>query len=752
MEFTSDPLFAFTSKALAEDTFAVVEFSGQTGISRCYRFDILLVSDQADIDLDQVIQQPASFVIHRQGQADMVINGVLASFQQQQAAGERVFYRATLVPRLWWLTLTHHNQVFLDQTVKQIVEAVLKEGGLTSRDYEFRLQGDYQPIRYVCQYNETHFNFLSRRLEREGIYYFFEQTPGGEKIIFTDTAVAHQPSNLAAQLPFVQPSGLADSQQPEVALSLICRHNRLPRMVRLRDYNYRKPSLEVEATALVDEGGRGEVYLYGEHFRSPEDGRRLATIRAQEFLCRKQEFSGESTAAFLSPGYTFELSGHYRSSFNQKYLAVEVNHEGSQTGSLTSSIVQALGDLERKNFYRNQFVAIDAGVQFRPRRQAQRPKITGTLNARIDAAGSGKYAELDEYGRYKVILPFDLSGRKDGKASAWLRMAQPYAGSDHGMHFPLHKGAEVLLSFIEGNPDRPVIAAAVPNAESPSPVTAADQTMAKITTAGGNKIHIEDKDGSQRILYRTPTADTWVRMGAPNDPDAENGGEEGGEHSFDEQFHEASEEHSGYKISTEGWFMLKTGAGKLEIIGPLEQKIAWGNSFSLVAGLEEKIVLGGKFDLHIPSKLEFAPEKTEFKGQMNAIRGQVTQVYGETVRVSGQVAAMAEQSTRMAVQATNMAAEAIKMHGEVTDMCGEVVQMHGEMVKLRGEVADMGGEITELYGEVSKLYGELSEVYGELIKISGEMTTMTGASTKMAGEEVKIAGASNEIAGEKLIV
>ena len=173
---------------------------------------------------------------------------------------------------------------------------------------------------------------------------------------------------------------------------------------------------------------------------------------------------------------------------------------------------------EEEPFYRNRFTAIPASVQFRPERVTKKSRFFGLMNAKIDAAGSGQYAELDDLGRYKVILPFDLSGRKDGKASAWLRMMQPYAGSDHGMHFPLHKGTEVLLAFIDGDPDRPVIAGAVPNPATPSPVTGDNQTMAVLQTGGKNRIAIEDKDGSQRILLQTPVADSWIRMGAPNDP------------------------------------------------------------------------------------------------------------------------------------------------------------------------------------------------------------------------------------------
>ena len=157
-------------------------------------------------------------------------------------------------------------------------------------------------------------------------------------------------------------------------------------------------------------------------------------------------------------------------------------------------------------------MAIPADVQFRPKFNAKKPKFNGTLNAKIDAAGSGQYAELDEQGRYKVILPFDLSGRKDGKASTWLRMAQPYAGTDHGMHFPLHKGTEVLLNFMDGDPDRPFVTAAVPNPETPSVIGDINSTMSGIKSAGGNEFHMEDSDGHQRIIMKAGNKKSFFRQ------------------------------------------------------------------------------------------------------------------------------------------------------------------------------------------------------------------------------------------------
>jgi len=350
------------------------------------------------------------------------------------------------------------------------------------------LQNTYLKHEYVCQYDESHFNFVSRWAQREGIYYFFEQTANGEKVIFTDTKISHKDLLLGKDLFYVPPSGLDSAHTKEVVKSFLCRHNMLPSRVYLKDYNYLKPSLAIEGIADVDENGRGENYIYGEHFDTPEEGNRLARIRAEALLCRKSVFSAESSVPFIVPGYTFDLNDHYKDVYIRKYLVTDVTHEGHQTGYLISGISTVLEQRDEQMFYSNTFTAIYSDEQFRPEHINQKPKISGTINAKIDAASSGQYAELDEHGRYKVILPFDRSGRFNGKASAWFRMVQPYAGQNQGMHFPLHKGTEVLLTFIDGNPDRPLIAGAVPNPETSSPVNVENQTRSVITT-GKNPVN-----------------------------------------------------------------------------------------------------------------------------------------------------------------------------------------------------------------------------------------------------------------------
>ncbi len=473
--------YTFTSSGMDAETFSVVSFKGVEAISKPYEFEIELVSEKTDIDPLEVLENPAKFTIHRDEGDNVDFNGILMQFEETREFHGYLFFRAVLAPKLWWLSLTHHNQVFLNKTVPQIMEAALGDGGLNEGiDFSFDLQNHYAELEYVCQYDESHFNFVSRWAEREGIYYFFEQTSTGEKVVFTDNKIRHTDLPLGRELTYDPPSGLASLHMDEVIHAFICKHNMLPKRVFLKDYNYLKPSLAVEGRAEVDERGRGENYIYGVNFDSVAEGNRLAQIRADTMVCRKSVFNGQSSVPFIIPGYTFDLKRHYKDAYNRKYLVTDITHEGHQTGYLISALGSTVSRRDEEMFYSNSFSAIYADAQFRPEHVTERPKITGTINAKIDASTSGEYAELDEYGRYKVRLPFDLSDQPGGKASAWFRMVQPYAGRNKGMHFPLHKGTEVLLTFIDGNPDRPVIAGAVPNPETASPVTAGLQTLSII--------------------------------------------------------------------------------------------------------------------------------------------------------------------------------------------------------------------------------------------------------------------------------
>jgi type VI secretion system secreted protein VgrG len=624
MQCLSKQHFSFQSQKLPPDSFGLVSFTGKEALSTCYTFDLLLISEQHDLDIPGILQSQATISFLRDGSGTVYYSGIPLYFEQLHAMEQYVFYRTRLVPRLYWLTFTHHNQVFLDKTVPEILEACLKDGGLTSLDFEFRLQKSYDPQDYVCQYAESHFHFISRWCEREGIYFFFEQTESGEKVIFTDSLLVHTALPQSQSLIYRAPSGLDHTHEQEILRTFNRRCHLVPATVFMKDYDYLKPSLDVSGSAEVDQHGRGQLYHYGDHFHTPQEGDRLAAIRAEALSCRQEIFSGVSTVPFLTPGYTFSLQDHYAESCNQSYLITEVTHEGNQTGYLTSGLQAGLPKADQQVAYKNAFTAIPSGVQFRLEQKTVKPRIAGTISARIDAAGSGKYAEIDEHGRYKVILPFDLSGRKDGKASARIRMSQPYSGSDHGMHFPLHKGTEVLLTFLAGDPDRPIIAAAIPNTETPSPVRDKNATQAMIKTAAQNKLAFDDESGKEQAHLQVPNKGSSLTVGTLGSSkryftrdDIENIKEgfekyvEWMKETFGEyETMEKSEDVWGIELFTNKLLTISAEASnkvvlgeETNFIGGAKNEIVLGEEFNLVMGAYFHWVLGGIIEVHIPEKM-----------------------------------------------------------------------------------------------------------------------------------------------------
>ncbi len=234
-------------------------------------------------------------------------------------------------------------------------------------------------------------------------------------------------------------------------------------------------------------------------------------------MARAEVYTGSGTAFFLRAGYTFALYDHPRASFDTKYLVTEVEHFGNQSARTAEMLrLTGLAGLAEDEVYRVEVTAIPATVQFRAEQRAPWPRIYGTEHGVVDGEAESEYAQLDEHGRYLVRFAFDESGLPDGKASTRVRMMQPHGGGVEGWHFPLRKGTEVLLTFLGGDPDRPVIAGVVPNALKPSPITQANQTRNVIQTGGRNRMEIEDKKGFERITWSTPYANTMIRMGAPN--------------------------------------------------------------------------------------------------------------------------------------------------------------------------------------------------------------------------------------------
>lgn len=503
----------------------VVSFSGNEAINHWYTFRILLASQTLHPCFESLVKSEAALDISH-GNNKRSFSGIISSIQLLHAAGDSYFYQIKLVPKLFLLQYMHSNQVFLEKTVADIIGQLLADTGFSNAEYALRLFAVYPKESMTTQYKETHFHFLRRLIERNGIFFYFEQDGEYLKLIFADSnSVLREPA-AAAPLRYDPHSGLESLPTSAVASSFESSWVQLPKQIRFRDYNYEKPELHPDASVPVSPQGLGERYFYGQRVRSNSEARRQAEIKAEELQSHEQLLTLKTFAPSVASGHLFTLQDHPEAAFNQSYLATRVRHFGNQSDKLSAATKSAYTSaanllseavLPGRFSYSNLVSAVRADRQYRPPRIAHRVSTCGLIHAKIDATQSGQYAELDEQGRYKVELPFDLSGMPDGKASSWLRMTQPYGGSDHGMHFPVHKGTDVLLFCTDGDPSRPAIQGVAPNPDNASRVTQENQTMCAITTSGQNKLHMEDKEGSQGLVAASSSQNSFMRLGAAMD-------------------------------------------------------------------------------------------------------------------------------------------------------------------------------------------------------------------------------------------
>jgi type VI secretion system secreted protein VgrG len=502
-------------EGISDEDIEVSRVEGVESISKLFEFEVLTVLGGSGwLDPDQVIGRTAALVFERDGAEVRRIFGMIAEVcDRLDSETDFSTYRMRFVPRAFRLTLVETLDVFLDASVPDILRQKLagyqmKEIAAEARDqredhdYELRLYRSYPAREFVVQYKETDLAFISRLCEHLGISYFFEHKHGRDVLIFTDEPSGFSLLAEHSIVPFRARGDRVDVFRFEATTRLIPSH------YVVRDYNYRTPQIVLtgEADAPV---GEGSIVEYGAHVKTPEEATQMARIRAEERLAARRVFEGSSDIPGLRPGSTFKLEGHPRGDMD--LLLVEVAHK--------AALVTKHDGVGAAPNYQNEIKAIQKSQPFRPPRVTPKPKIHGVVTGVIDAQEKSDYAKVDDQGRYLVRFVFDTHTANEKQASRWVRMAQPHSGQGYGMHFPLRQGVEVILTFVDGDPDRPIIAATVPNPQTASPVTSGNAPRNIIRTGAGNEINIDDSKDSQRIKMMTPFKNTSFQLGANNSPE-----------------------------------------------------------------------------------------------------------------------------------------------------------------------------------------------------------------------------------------
>jgi type VI secretion system secreted protein VgrG len=494
-EIGSTTTFHFEVEGLGSKL-SVARFEGREAVSDLFQFKLFLMSEDKDIAFSSVVGKPARLVLNTDKSEPRYVHGIVSRFEHAGEGKKFSIHHATLVPRLFRLLHRHDSRIFQALAVPDILEKVLKDAGFSSSDYRLSIRGAHPKREYCVQYRESDFAFISRLMEEEGIFYFFEHTEDGHVLVMCDATSACAPIAGPDMLSFRAPLG-AMALGESVSRFFYAEEVR-PGKVTLTDYNFKKPSLSLLSSAQAGEGADLEVYDYPGEYEMPGDGSTLAKIRLEEWQSLRKVGAGDSGCVRFTPGYTFELSEHPRADHDRRYLLVEVQHRGAQPQMAESA--EAAGPS-----YTNSFQCIPDDVPYRPERKTPRPTIKGVQTAVVTGAG-GTEIHTDEHGRVKVQFHWDRQGKKDDKSSCWIRVSQVWAGQGWGAIYIPRVGHEVIVDFIEGDPDQPIIVGRVYHGTNappyPLPGNKTKSTLKSSSSQGGdgsNELRFEDQAGSEEI-------------------------------------------------------------------------------------------------------------------------------------------------------------------------------------------------------------------------------------------------------------
>jgi type VI secretion system secreted protein VgrG len=501
MPYTQTNRIIAINTPLGPDVLLLRRVTGQEGISQLFNFELDLLSTDAAIKFEDIIGKNVTVKVSIGDDEERFFNGFISRFSQLGNDTGLANYQATMVPWIWFLSRTTDCRIFQNLSIPDIIKKIFQDLGFS--EFKFSLKGTYQPWDYCVQYRETDLNFVCRLMEQEGIFYYFEHEEKKHTLVIADDPSVHQPCSGQSKVEW-NPQGSGNLDE-SVVTDLQLNQEFKSGKYALTDYNFETPStslmVEVSTTIPVASNTKLEVYDYPGEYDCKADGNCYARVRMQEEEAQRLEVSGSSSCRTFTSGYRFTLEEYFRPDMNREYLLTSVHHSASVGNTYTS---QAGGG---EQDYDNHFVCIPYAVPYRPQRITPRPVVQGPQTA-VVVGPRGEEIYVDKYGRVKVQFFWDREGRRDENSSCWVRVSQTGAGKSWGGMFIPRIGQEVIVEFMEGDPDQPIITGRVYNAEQMPPYELpANQTQSGIksrSTKGGspanfNEIRFEDKKGSEEI-------------------------------------------------------------------------------------------------------------------------------------------------------------------------------------------------------------------------------------------------------------
>ena len=502
--YTQDHRLLAIDTPLGKDVLLLQEITGYEGMSRLFSYDLdLLAYDNDSISFDDIVGKKVLITLQLPDGSPRYISGYVSRFTQGET-DDRLFthYHAQVVPWLWFLTQQADCRIFQNMAVPDIISKIFDP--FDFKDFKQNLTASYPQLEYCVQYRETSFNFVSRLMEEFGIFYYFDHTTKDKHTM----VLSDQSSNLPAcpTSPISYDTKVGGLDDPEIINNWHVGQEVRTGKYTVTDYNFTTPSTSLltnDPTVInLAASQKLELYDYPGLYTTKDEGDTVAKVRMQEEETSYMVVAAAGNSRGVMSGFSFELKNHYRDDQNSTYLATEVRHFGSAGRTYTTAGTQG-GET-----YSSHLTCIPISVPYRPPRATPKPFVQGPQPALV-VGKAGEEIWVDKYGRVIVQFYWDRLGQKNENSSCWVRVSQPWAGGNWGAMWIPRIGQEVLVSFLEGDPDRPVITGRVYNADQMPPYTLPDyQTrstfMSRSSKGGGssnyNELRFEDLKGEEQIF------------------------------------------------------------------------------------------------------------------------------------------------------------------------------------------------------------------------------------------------------------
>lgn len=679
MAITQQHRFIAVGTPLGEDVLLLRNFSYSESLSSLFAMELDLVREKADVKFSDIIGQNVTVRLRMGKDKERYFNGYVSRFSCVGHEEGFARYNATVVPWLWFLTQTSDCRIFQDKTVPQIIEEVFSDpeyAGIVDVDKKGLSRKDYRQWEYCVQYRETDLNFVSRLMEQEGIYYYWKHENGGHTMVLADDPSVHEPYPNYESIPYYPPT--EELRKEEHVFQWDVEQEVRPRVYTHTDFNFKTPRTDLKASRKWKPphvSPELEIFDYPGEYTNADEGGAYARTRIEEIQREYETLRGETTARGISPGFTFKLTNHPSQEQQRNYLVTRVSLSATSSGFYS-------GETGEEDFSCS-FTAIDASKPYRHPRTTPKPSIAGPQTA-IVTGPKGQEIWPDEYARVKVQFHWDRYGKSDENSSCWIRVAQLWAGKSWGGMAIPRIGQEVIVEFLEGDPDQPIITGRVYNAQCMPPYGLPGKKvvsgMKSNSTPGGggyNEISMDDTKGTEKItVHGQYDMNTTI------------------EHDQTDTIHnnrtttvdvdDTETIGSNQKVSVGADQMVEVGANQTLSVGS-NQDVTIGANRSLTVGGSETTTISGSRTLTVSGS-----ESITISGDRS-----LTVAGGKTITVGANLSASAGANTSLVSGANTDISAGAKIN--ITGGASVTISAGGSSLKIDagGLTLTTGGLITE---------------------------------------------------------